>query len=115
MKAKLILGLIVAACLIVPFVNGAIVEAFADHATYLSTDVDTGDVYRVHERSRAYCDGTIVTRFRARRVSDCDNSSSCDNADAGGCSGNYGSQGGYGRGPRFFRGVRVHRYDGCDN
>lgn len=99
--------LIVAAMVAVPFLNHNVVDA----ERYLSVDAETGDVYRVRERSRAYCDGTVVTRFRARRVgSSCDVSSSCDRADAGGCSGGYGSHGGYGRGPRHYRGVRVHSF-----
>lgn len=120
MKTKLPYILLLVAGLVLATAFSGNIVALGE--TYLSVDAETGDVYRVRERSRAYCDGTVVTRFRARRVSDCDNaSSSCDRADAGGCSGSYGSQGGYGRGPRFYRGVRVHSfgsaggYGSCDS
>lgn len=124
MKTKLFAASIVALALIVPFINGSIVEAFGRHTTYRSVDVETGDVYRVHERTSAYCDGTIVTKFRAHRIGTSCDVAACDRADFGGCAGSYGSHGGYGRrplrGPNRFRGVRVSfgsagGYGSCDS
>lgn len=111
----------------------ALCTAFSGHIvaigeTYLSVDEDTGDVYRVRERSRAYCDGTIVTRFRARRVASCaqscnDSFSGCDSGYSSSCDNSFnGCDSGYSgcdrraRGPRFFRGFRTHRgFSGCDS
>lgn len=117
MKTKIILGLIVAACVIAPFINHNVVDA----ERYLSVDEETGDIYRIREgRSRAYCDGTIVTPFRARRISDCSGfGATCDLGDRLSCSGsdlracNDSDAGSCDRGPRRFRGVRV--FQGCDN
>lgn len=92
-------------------------QIVATAETYLSVDAETGDVYRVRERSRAYCDGTVVTRFRARRVASC--AQSCDNSSFSGCDNSYNgcdNSSSCDRGPRRFRGVRVFEgFSGCDN
>ena len=102
MKAKLLIGLIVTLMVLAPFVSGNVVEAFDRYRETYFVHTGEGDVIKVTETTREFCDGTTVVHTRSRVVRDCDRAA-CD-SDAGSCD----------RGRRRTHEVHVYAAS-CDN